>query len=80
MPWTCPACQQQIRHSESEQEPRAGEKYRCHICRLELLADGYSREMVLAPSRADRYEDRVRTVTADRLAAADAKRRRRGRE
>jgi hypothetical protein len=39
MPWRCPACHEQIRHSEFEEKPRLGALYRCHICRLELQLD-----------------------------------------
>jgi hypothetical protein len=28
-----------IRHNEFEAMPRAGEQYRCHVCRLELVMD-----------------------------------------
>ena len=39
VPWRCPACQLPIRHNELESMPRAGEQYRCHVCRLELVMD-----------------------------------------
>jgi hypothetical protein len=39
VPWRCPACQLPIRHNELEAMPRAGEQYRCHVCRLELVVD-----------------------------------------
>src|SRR5262249_59007270 len=37
MPWKCPACGTQIRHSDVEDRPRLNKVYRCHICRLELV-------------------------------------------
>jgi hypothetical protein len=49
MPWTCPACRTPIHHSESDQRPRVGITYRCHICRLELVADLNHNGLVLAP-------------------------------
>jgi hypothetical protein len=49
MPWKCPACQNPIRHSESQPTPRAGVTYRCPICRLELVADAEGETMTLAP-------------------------------
>ena len=39
MPWRCPACATPIRHSESEERPRLGVLYRCHLCRIELVLD-----------------------------------------
>ena len=49
MPWTCPACHHPIRHSVHESDPRPGVTYRCHICRLELIADVERGRMDLAP-------------------------------
>jgi hypothetical protein len=39
VPWRCPACLLDIRHNELEAMPRAGVRYRCHVCRLELVID-----------------------------------------
>jgi len=39
MPWRCPACETPIRHSETEERPRLGVLYRCHLCRIELVLD-----------------------------------------
>ena len=39
MPWRCPACETPIRHSETEERPRIGVLYRCHLCRIELVLD-----------------------------------------
>jgi hypothetical protein len=49
MPWTCPACQNTIRHSEVESAPRLGITYRCTICRLELVVAPEGDSMTLAP-------------------------------
>jgi hypothetical protein len=49
MPWRCPACQEQIRHSETEAKPRIGSRYRCHICRLELMFDPMTDKLTVAP-------------------------------
>jgi hypothetical protein len=38
-----------IHHSDTEQRPRAGVTYRCHICRLELVIDSGQDKLVLAP-------------------------------
>jgi transposase-like protein len=53
MPWRCPACHLAIRHSESEEKPRAGERYRCHICRLELVLDQETNKLTVAPMSSD---------------------------
>ena len=39
MPWKCPACSIEIIHIPIEEMPRPGHRYRCHICRLELVID-----------------------------------------
>ena len=39
MPWRCPACELQIHHHDFEERPRTGTRYRCHICRMELVLD-----------------------------------------
>jgi len=49
MAWKCPACRHVIRHSDYEDTPRPGAKYRCHICRLELIADLERARMIVAP-------------------------------
>ena len=49
MPWRCPACQIQIRHSEFEERPRLGEMYRCHACRLELTLDTHTNKLAPIP-------------------------------
>ena len=49
MPWRCPACQVPIRHSDSEDAPRRGARYRCHICRLELMLDEATDRLTVTP-------------------------------
>jgi hypothetical protein len=39
MPWSCPACGSTIQHDLGEARPRFGVRYRCHLCRLELVMD-----------------------------------------
>ena len=53
MPWKCPACSTPIRHNELEATPRPDVVYRCHVCRLELVADKTSSTLVVAPLKAD---------------------------
>jgi hypothetical protein len=49
MPWRCPACQLPIRHNEVEDRPRLDARYRCHICRLELVLDPMTDKLIVAP-------------------------------
>ena len=49
MAWKCPACQANIR--QDTDVPRPGVIYRCHICRLELVVDPKTNDLVLAPFR-----------------------------
>jgi rubredoxin len=49
IPWRCPACGIQIRHSDLEPEPRRNVRYRCHICRLELVFDERTGKLIVAP-------------------------------
>jgi len=58
MPWTCPACSTQIRHSASETAPNAKTVYRCHVCRLELVVDEDEQKMKVAPFEPDKPSDR----------------------
>lgn len=46
-PWKCPACQTQIRHDGDM--PEQNRVYRCHVCRLELVLDGSTQTMTVAP-------------------------------
>jgi hypothetical protein len=56
MPWRCPACELQIRHSEFEERPQLGQIYRCHICRLDLVVDDTTQKLTAAPFRDDYAE------------------------
>jgi hypothetical protein len=49
MPWGCPACGSQIHHHETEASPRRGARYRCHICRLELVFDVERNKLTVPP-------------------------------
>jgi len=53
MPWNCPACGIQIHHGPIETRPRPGHRYRCHVCRLELVADERTEKMTVAPFDAE---------------------------
>ena len=69
MPWHCPACNSIIRHSESEPKPRAGERYRCHVCRLALELDAQTDKLTIPPIEADHQvvparKPRVRVIPA----------------
>ena len=50
VPWKCPACQTEIRHDDDAPNPR--QVYRCHVCRLELVLDGLTDKLTLAPFAA----------------------------
>jgi hypothetical protein len=49
MPWRCPACQIQIRHT-----------YRGHVCRLELILDERAGRLTVAPLRDDAPDEKNR--------------------
>jgi len=49
MAWRCPDCRTIIHHNESEAQPRLGERYRCHVCRTDLLFDAETQRLVLPP-------------------------------
>jgi len=49
MPWRCPACQTHIEHNAFEESPRPGTVYRCHVCRLELIADPKTDRLTVVP-------------------------------
>jgi hypothetical protein len=61
MPWRCPACEIAIRHNELEETPRAGQIYRCHICRLELVLDPTNGKLTVAPFPSDR-DEKIRPI------------------
>jgi hypothetical protein len=49
MSWKCPACQSQLRHDGDHPQPKR--VYRCHICRLELVANETTGKLDVAPLR-----------------------------
>ena len=49
MPWRCPACRIPIQHSDLEPTPRLSIRYRCHVCRLELILDPDTDVLTIAP-------------------------------
>jgi len=61
MPWKCPACGSVLRHNELDPKPRAGERYRCHICRLSLDFDPNADRLVVTPLEAD-HQSSLETV------------------
>ena len=61
MPWRCPACQSEIRHNDIEAKPRFGQRYRCHICRLELILDPDTDKLTVTP--IETQDDRPRNGT-----------------
>ncbi len=64
--WHCPGCSTILHHDESGVSPRAGERYRCHVCRLEVLYDETIQTIVGAPFDGDRSAGsrRPRMLTA----------------
>jgi hypothetical protein len=62
MSWQCPACRLPIQHSELEGKPREGTRYRCHVCRLELVFDPNVNRMTVAPISEDESEPERRQV------------------
>ena len=65
MPWRCPVCQTEVRHSALDEQPRVG-LYRCHVCRLELTFDRDTERMAVAPLEVDHLveqpQPRARTI------------------
>ena len=75
MSWTCPACQNAIKHSTTETTPHSGVTYRCPICRLELIVDPDKGKMVLAPMRANDDHEIVTSPPGGGRKAGDASQR-----
>jgi rubredoxin len=67
MAWRCPACSTIIQHRESDADPRAGERYRCHACRLELEFDVETGR--LSVPRLERRDDAALPERARRFPA-----------
>jgi hypothetical protein len=53
MPWRCPACQIAINHTAGDERPRPNVRYRCHICRLELVLERTTGRLSVAPADDD---------------------------
>ena len=64
MTWTCPACRTAIQHTEDQ--PRPGTVYRCHICRLEFVVDGDLGKLTLAPLPTEDQSKERRTAPSPR--------------
>ena len=84
MPWRCPVCQTEVRHSTLDEQPRLGTPYRCHVCRLELMFDRDTARMAVAPLEVDHLVEQARPraraiptpLTVRRKKAGAAKRKR----
>jgi len=53
MPWRCPGCRSPIAHHPEESRPRVGQRYRCHVCRVDLEFDANSDKLMLAEPMVD---------------------------
>jgi len=50
MTWRCPVCSAFVRHDSREDEAaRLGVRHRCPVCKLDLVFDGPSNQMMVAP-------------------------------
>ena len=47
MPWTCPACRMQVKHSAATPNPEV--VYRCSVCRLQMKFDPAVKKMKPIP-------------------------------
>jgi hypothetical protein len=63
MPWKCPACQTPLNHDGDTWRP--GRVYRCHVCRLELVLDEASNDLMVAPLPADSTPTKQKRRTKD---------------
>jgi hypothetical protein len=63
MAWRCPVCSRIIHHDDSDEQPRSRERYRCHICRIELLFDVETQRLIVRPAE---YGDEERSRLPDR--------------
>jgi hypothetical protein len=63
MAWRCPVCSRIIHHDDSDEPPRARARYRCHICRIELLFDVDAQRLIVRPAE---YGDEERSRLPDR--------------
>jgi len=67
-----------IKHSELDPQPRGGERYRCHVCRLSLDFDEATQKLIIAPFETDhltesRRNERSRILPPTILAKPKAK-------
>ena len=60
MPWTCPACQQQVQHEPGL--PRTDCVYRCPVCRLQMTFDLTTNKMKPLPPPGDDNDKNTRKV------------------
>ena len=48
--WRCPVCSALVRHDPREDEAtRLGARHRCPVCKLNVVFDGPSNQMMVAP-------------------------------
>ena len=59
--WRCSACQTPIEHNVVEKAPRAGQLYRCPVCRQDLVWNSSTGRLMAAPSLDD--ERKVRDAS-----------------
>ena len=62
MPWRCPMCGMQIRHSDADDRPHSGDLYRCHVCRLELVLDVTSDRLVVTAQQREEATEKIRNT------------------
>ena len=62
MPWRCPACQLAILHMELETLPQPNARYRCHICRMELMVNPETGKLAVIPVLVNDQDRRERSV------------------
>ena len=59
MVWRCPVCHTEIQHGEAGKVARPHARYRCHVCRLELVVNPETNVLTLT-SLDDERDTRVR--------------------
>jgi hypothetical protein len=59
--WRCSSCQTAIEHHGADKAPRAGQLYRCPICRLDLVWNSSTGKLMPAPPHED--EGKVRDAS-----------------
>lgn len=63
VPWRCPACQTQIQHLPLQNLPLPGVRYRCAVCRLEVMFDPVVGRLQVAPVADDGADTRERPTS-----------------